>query len=208
MDVLLYWADVWGTWRNGAGNLIIQAFFRLVYRYTLPWDRWKPTNFITGGAAFLWQPEAKWMQVANVQDTLEVGWKTPQLMLGLQTLFIGWGYFAGWWFGTFFIFPYIGNNHPNWLSYFSEGWPNHQPDVFCSSRLGMHRSSGSILYKTPFRCRAWRATATALGNPTCAFESLDPCAKPGVLCTVCSLICLFLSIYTYIYIYMYVYMNM
>ena len=28
----------------------------------------------------------------------------------------------------FFIFSYIGNNHPNWLSYFSEGWPNHQPD--------------------------------------------------------------------------------
>ena len=27
---------------------------------------------------------------------------------------------TGWWFGTFFIFPYIGNNHPNWLSYFSE----------------------------------------------------------------------------------------
>ena len=21
--------------------------------------------------------------------------------------------FSGWWFGTFFIFPYIGNNHPN-----------------------------------------------------------------------------------------------
>ena len=29
--------------------------------------------------------------------------------------------FTGWWFGTFFIFPYIRNNHPNWLSYFSEG---------------------------------------------------------------------------------------
>ena len=29
---------------------------------------------------------------------------------------------TGWWFGTFFIFPYIGNNHPNWLSYFSEGF--------------------------------------------------------------------------------------
>ena len=29
---------------------------------------------------------------------------------------------AGWWFGChFFIFPYIGKNHPNWLSYFSEG---------------------------------------------------------------------------------------
>ena len=23
-----------------------------------------------------------------------------------------------WWFGTFFIFPYIGNTHPNWLIFF------------------------------------------------------------------------------------------
>ena len=29
---------------------------------------------------------------------------------------------SGGWFGTFIIFPTIGNNHPNWLSYFSEGW--------------------------------------------------------------------------------------
>ena len=28
---------------------------------------------------------------------------------------------AGWWFGTFFIFPHIGNNPPNW-PYFSEGF--------------------------------------------------------------------------------------
>ena len=26
--------------------------------------------------------------------------------------------YTGWWFGTFFIFPYIGNNHPNWLIFF------------------------------------------------------------------------------------------
>ena len=25
---------------------------------------------------------------------------------------------TGWWFGTFFIFPYIGDNHPNWLIFF------------------------------------------------------------------------------------------
>ena len=25
---------------------------------------------------------------------------------------------SGWWFGTFFIFPYIGNNHPNRLIFF------------------------------------------------------------------------------------------
>ena len=24
----------------------------------------------------------------------------------------------GWWFGTFFICPYIGNNNPNWLIFF------------------------------------------------------------------------------------------
>ena len=34
---------------------------------------------------------------------------------------------SGWWFGTCFIFPYIGNNNPNWLSHFSEGRFNHQP---------------------------------------------------------------------------------
>ena len=28
---------------------------------------------------------------------------------------------TGWWFGTFCIFPYIGNSNPNWLSYFSQG---------------------------------------------------------------------------------------
>ena len=25
---------------------------------------------------------------------------------------------SGWWFGTFCIFPHIGNNHPNWLIFF------------------------------------------------------------------------------------------
>ena len=30
-------------------------------------------------------------------------------------------YISGWWFGTCLYFSYIGNNHPNWLSYFSEG---------------------------------------------------------------------------------------
>ena len=28
----------------------------------------------------------------------------------------------------FFIFPYIGNNHPNWLIFFQRG-SNHQPDL-------------------------------------------------------------------------------
>ena len=27
-------------------------------------------------------------------------------------------FIAGWWFGTFFMFPYIGNNHSSWLIFF------------------------------------------------------------------------------------------
>ena len=38
-------------------------------------------------------------------------------------------YLSGWWFGTCFIFPYIGNNNPNWLIFFGRGW-NHQPDIY------------------------------------------------------------------------------
>jgi len=25
---------------------------------------------------------------------------------------------SDWWFGTFFIYPYVGNSHPNWLIFF------------------------------------------------------------------------------------------
>ena len=41
------------------------------------------------------------------------------LSMGLQS----WAN-TGWWFGTFFIFPYIGNNYPNWRSHiFQRGGP-------------------------------------------------------------------------------------
>ena len=32
----------------------------------------------------------------------------------------------------FHIYIYIGNNHPSWVSYFSEGWLNHQPGSIAS----------------------------------------------------------------------------
>ena len=28
-----------------------------------------------------------------------------------------WWFLTGWWFGTFFVFPYIGNNNPNWRTH-------------------------------------------------------------------------------------------
>ena len=57
---------------------------------------------------------------------------------------------SGWWFGTFFIFPYIGNSHPNWLIFFrgvqttNQLWEligiywDHRVDSF-GSFLGDHR---------------------------------------------------------------------
>ena len=50
---------------------------------------------------------------------------------------------SGWRFGTFFIFPYIGNNNPNWLSYFSEGLkpPTSPASVEASKPLRWHLST-------------------------------------------------------------------
>ena len=67
---------------------------------------------------------AAWWMMSTKGGILQ--WGTPYyrwfLWTGKSHLETGW-----WWFGTFVIFPYIWNNHPNWRSYFSEGWPNHQP---------------------------------------------------------------------------------
>ena len=43
---------------------------------------------------------------------------------------------AGWWFGTFFIFPYIGNNHPNWLIFFR--------GVETTNQIGFFNANGVI----------------------------------------------------------------
>ena len=44
---------------------------------------------------------------------------------------------SGWWFGCHFcIFPiYWESHHPNWLSYFSEGWLNHQPALHVLEKM-------------------------------------------------------------------------
>ena len=39
----------------------------------------------------------------------------PLMVLGKHSTYV---YLSDWWFGTFFIFPYIGNNPPNWLIFF------------------------------------------------------------------------------------------
>ena len=45
---------------------------------------------------------------------------------------------SGWWFGCHFYFSiYWECHHPNWLSYFSEGWPNHQPVIDMETNIAM-----------------------------------------------------------------------
>ena len=42
-----------------------------------------------------------------------------QPWIGVQfSFFFSATFITGWWFGTFFIFPYIGNNHPSWPVFF------------------------------------------------------------------------------------------
>ena len=67
-------------------------------------------------------PDFAWSNsTAGVSISNRSSWLTAHFWLKSQ---------SGWWLGTFFIFLYIGNNHPNWLSYFSQGWLNHQPDYY------------------------------------------------------------------------------
>ena len=40
---------------------------------------------------------------------------------------------TGWWFGTFFIFPYVGNNHPNWLIFFRRVQTTNQTIMYIMS---------------------------------------------------------------------------
>ena len=40
---------------------------------------------------------------------------------------------SGWWFGTCFFFPYIENNHPNWLIFFRGVQTTNQSCIFADS---------------------------------------------------------------------------
>ena len=52
------------------------------------------------------------------------------------------GTVAGWWFGTFFIFPYIGNNHPNWLIFFRGVQTTNQVGFIEAPTIGMRDFPG------------------------------------------------------------------
>ena len=71
----------------------------------------------------LWKETEHHFATALVWLTKSVGrmwWHhvTPLVLGDAKTFTLRQDCNTGWWFGTFVIFPYIGNNNPNWLIYF------------------------------------------------------------------------------------------
>ena len=79
---------------------------------------------------------------------------------------------AGWWFGTFFVFPYIGNNYPNWLTHiFLRGW------------YTTNQTSSTHRHETGPRCqsiplRSVKAAASDWWN--CSFPTYLRCIRHSV----------------------------
>ena len=85
---------------------------------------------------------------ANALTTKLHNWFSVQVTFPIEFSTAGWYLRYIYWLVVwlpFFTFLYIGNNHPNWLSYFSEGWPNHQPvyDICDTTSYDWFRIAGS-----------------------------------------------------------------
>ena len=105
---------------------------------------------VVGSCAWSLQDLGYWRRWHHYQDWPEtLAWKILIGTWSQTSLKMKINWLVVWL--PFFIFPYIGNNHPNWLSYFSEGWPNHQPVksggtlVFPGTEMGTFDSSLSRL---------------------------------------------------------------
>ena len=104
-------------------------------------------------------------------------------------------FITGWWFENMnFIFPYIGNHPPDWLSYFSEGQVHHQPvaimlylhyDTFDTVKndvyiiyicIYMHWSYSSFFHHLISMSEA------SAGNQatTCSIHRWGPPGQPGI----------------------------
>ena len=86
--------------------------------------------------------------------------------------------YTGWLFGTFFIFPSIGNNNPNWLyNILQRGW-NHQPEyIYIYTYVNTHVAA-QIRMDPPWNT----STRPALARTG------DPCAGLVYTLSTCSLV--------------------
>ena len=60
-------------------------------------------------------------KASPVKDAITLSSRIYLSQKSLRKVFPAARIFSGWCFGTFFIFPCIGNNNPKWRAYFSEG---------------------------------------------------------------------------------------
>ena len=78
-------------------------------------------SIFTEGFQVLWRKVTGWVWQSR-KILIDVGFcRTLQRRFSLDGRWwmdLAWDIWSGWWFGTFFCFPYIGNNHPNWLIFF------------------------------------------------------------------------------------------
>ena len=63
--------------------------------------------------SLLWLEDFTWKLWFPVSFKKTVQWCSDCVFQPLVSRWL-----SGWWFGTFDIFPYIGNHHPNWLIFF------------------------------------------------------------------------------------------
>ena len=88
------------------------------------------------------RPNMIWNTTKNNKDTASDHIESIRSWVPIVT--------TGWWFGTFFILPYIGNSNPNWLIFFrgvhedfsANGTGTRLVDPPCLSTLGRCYSRG------------------------------------------------------------------
>ena len=108
--IVYNFVDQWndGSWQACFNHQSLGFQGCLRYIYLSSWGK-PPWWMIMGSAGWL-------------QFVCEVG-TTSMTMPCSKT-------YSGWWFGTFFIFPYIGKNHPNWLIFFRGSETTNQYSYF------------------------------------------------------------------------------
>jgi hypothetical protein len=109
----MFWCQALAAWAGNHGMLIsfqeIQCFDRVNDLQFLHHVKlWRRISFLKGNAfpVAAVHSEAKTKNWVSQVPSARQKWKYN---LWIKT---------GWRFGTFFIFPYIGKNHPNWLIFF------------------------------------------------------------------------------------------
>ena len=97
------------------------------------------------------------MTISGVQLELVVGYGLiSSYFFSNQWLIAAVGHDTGWWFGTCFIFPYIGNNNPNWRTHiFQRGRSNQDMLVAKWWSTGWQRLTSKDFTPFPLLLTAW-----------------------------------------------------